>query len=145
PRQGAVVPRRLRLQPARHRRRLDPRLRGGGRGQPGRPVPRQPGLRLGAVPRHAGLLQPLLQRRALPEQPAALRGGGDRRRRRHADGLLPVTTPAAPPAPGGLGRRAGWALALVATATMAVSYIDRQTLSVLAPTITRALDVSDHA
>lgn len=48
-----------------------------------------------------------------------------------------VTTP-------GVSRRAVWALALAATLTMAVSYVDRQTLSVLAPTVTRALGISDH-
>jgi ACS family hexuronate transporter-like MFS transporter len=42
-----------------------------------------------------------------------------------------------------LSRRSAWAIALVATFTMAVSYVDRQTLSVLAPTVTRALGVSD--
>ncbi len=42
-----------------------------------------------------------------------------------------------------LSRRRAWALTLVATFTMAVSYIDRQTLAVLAPTVTRALRISD--
>ncbi len=41
-------------------------------------------------------------------------------------------------------RRAGWALALVATFTMVVSYVDRQTIAVLAPTVTRALGISDR-
>src|SRR5262249_1898877 len=36
-----------------------------------------------------------------------------------------------------------WALALTATATMAVSYVDRQTLAVLAPTVTRELGISE--
>lgn len=36
-----------------------------------------------------------------------------------------------------------WALALTATFTMAVSYIDRQTLAVLAPVVTRTLAISD--
>ena len=40
-------------------------------------------------------------------------------------------------------RAVGWPLALVATTTMAISYVDRQTLSVLAPTVTRALGLSD--
>lgn len=45
----------------------------------------------------------------------------------------------------GLGRGRGWALALLATYTMAVSYLDRQTLAVLAPTVTRALDIDEEA
>lgn len=44
-----------------------------------------------------------------------------------------------------LSRRHGWALALAATFTMAVSYFDRQTLSVLAPTVTAALGISDQS
>lgn len=40
-------------------------------------------------------------------------------------------------------RRLGWALALTSTLTMAVSYFDRQTLAVLAPTVTKALDISN--
>src|SRR4051812_20187760 len=44
----------------------------------------------------------------------------------------------------GLSRRAAWALALVATLTMAVSYVDRQTLAVLSPTVTKALAISDE-
>jgi MFS transporter, ACS family, hexuronate transporter len=47
------------------------------------------------------------------------------------------------PGPQGLSRGAAWALALAATLTMAVSYFDRQTLAVLAPTVTRALGISD--
>jgi MFS family permease len=35
-------------------------------------------------------------------------------------------------------------VAIVATLTMTVSYIDRMTLSVLAPTVTKALDISDE-
>lgn len=42
-----------------------------------------------------------------------------------------------------LTRRQAWALALVATFTMAVSYFDRQTLAVLAPDVTRALNLSE--
>jgi ACS family hexuronate transporter-like MFS transporter len=38
----------------------------------------------------------------------------------------------------------GWALALTATFTMAVSYFDRQTLAVLAPTVTKELNISDQ-
>ena len=44
-----------------------------------------------------------------------------------------------------LTRPQGWALALTATLTMAVSYVDRQTLAVLAPTVTKALGISDAA
>ena len=36
-----------------------------------------------------------------------------------------------------------WTLALAATLTMAVSYFDRQTLAVLAPTVTKELGISD--
>jgi ACS family hexuronate transporter-like MFS transporter len=43
-----------------------------------------------------------------------------------------------------LSRRGAWALALTATLTMAVSYVDRQTLAVLAPTVTKALDISEQ-
>src|SRR5688500_5386645 len=42
-----------------------------------------------------------------------------------------------------LSRQRAWALALVATFTMAVSYVDRQTLAVLAPSVCEALDISD--
>jgi ACS family hexuronate transporter-like MFS transporter len=44
-----------------------------------------------------------------------------------------------------LSPRAGWALVLVATATMAVSYVDRQAVAALAPTITTDLGISDSA
>jgi ACS family hexuronate transporter-like MFS transporter len=44
----------------------------------------------------------------------------------------------------GLSRRAAWALALAATLTMSVSYVDRQTLAVLAPTVTKALGISEQ-
>lgn len=42
-----------------------------------------------------------------------------------------------------LPRSTAWALALTATSTMAVSYLDRQALAVLAPTITKALDINE--
>lgn len=42
-----------------------------------------------------------------------------------------------------LSRRRGWTLALVATFTMAISYLDRQVLAVLAPTVTKALEIDD--
>ncbi|HEV8321081.1 MAG TPA: MFS transporter [Myxococcota bacterium] len=45
----------------------------------------------------------------------------------------------------GLTRRQAWALALTATLTMAVSYVDRQTFAVLAPTVTKELGISDSA
>jgi MFS transporter, ACS family, hexuronate transporter len=44
-----------------------------------------------------------------------------------------------------LSRRQAWKVAIVATLTMTVSYFDRQTLSVLAPEVTKALDISDEA
>jgi MFS transporter, ACS family, hexuronate transporter len=44
-----------------------------------------------------------------------------------------------------LSRGAAWALALVATLTMAVSYVDRQTLAVLAPRVTAELGISEQA
>ena len=44
-----------------------------------------------------------------------------------------------------LGRGRGWALALCATFTMAVSYLDRQTLAVLAPTVTAELRIDEQA
>lgn len=42
-----------------------------------------------------------------------------------------------------LSRTHAWVIALVATLTMTVSYIDRQTLSVLGITVTEALDMTD--
>jgi len=44
-----------------------------------------------------------------------------------------------------LARRDAWAVALVATLTMTVSYVDRATFSVLAIEVTKALDISDEA
>ncbi|MBL8715477.1 MAG: MFS transporter [Myxococcales bacterium] len=44
-----------------------------------------------------------------------------------------------------LTRRRAWAIALVATFTMAISYVDRQTLSVLAPTVTAKLNIGEEA
>lgn len=51
------------------------------------------------------------------------------------------------PIPGGapLSRRAAWALALTATLTMSVSYIDRQTLSAIAPSVQKALGIPDSS
>ena len=40
-------------------------------------------------------------------------------------------------------RRLGWALTLVATFTMSISYVDRQAFAILSPTITRELDIKD--
>ena len=42
-----------------------------------------------------------------------------------------------------LSRFHGWALALIATFTMAVSYVDRQALAAIAPTVTKALEISE--
>ena len=42
-----------------------------------------------------------------------------------------------------LSKTDAWQLALLTTLAMSLSYVDRQTLSVLAPTITRALGISD--
>jgi len=42
-----------------------------------------------------------------------------------------------------LSRPVAWAVVIVAMLTMTVSYIDRTTLAVLAPTVTKALDISD--
>lgn len=42
-----------------------------------------------------------------------------------------------------LGKLHAWAVAAVATTVMSVSYIDRQTLAALAPTVKKALDI-DH-
>jgi ACS family hexuronate transporter-like MFS transporter len=44
-----------------------------------------------------------------------------------------------------LSRPAAWALALVATLTMSVSYIDRQTLAAIAPSVQKALSIPDSA
>jgi ACS family hexuronate transporter-like MFS transporter len=44
-----------------------------------------------------------------------------------------------------LARRDAWPVAVVAMLTMTVSYVDRQTFSVLAPTITKQLDISESA
>lgn len=43
-----------------------------------------------------------------------------------------------------LGTVRAWAIVFVATATMAISYLDRQVLSVLAPTVTDELDISEE-
>ena len=58
--------------------------------------------------------------------------------------MLPSSSPFTPTV-GGLSRRQAWALTLVATFTMAVSYIDRQTLSVIAPTVQAKLGIDDVA
>lgn len=42
-----------------------------------------------------------------------------------------------------LSRTHAWALALIATLTMAVSYVDRQALAAIAPTVTKALAISE--
>lgn len=44
-----------------------------------------------------------------------------------------------------LSRRGAWAVAIVATLTMTVSYMDRATLTVLAPSVTKALGISEAA
>jgi MFS transporter, ACS family, hexuronate transporter len=44
-----------------------------------------------------------------------------------------------------LPRSLAWGVALVATLTMAVSYMDRTALSVLAPTVTKAMGISEPA
>jgi ACS family hexuronate transporter-like MFS transporter len=44
-----------------------------------------------------------------------------------------------------LPRRVAWSVALAATFTMTVSYIDRTTLAVLAPSVTKDLDISETA
>ena len=58
--------------------------------------------------------------------------------------MIPAADPFTPTA-GGLSRRQAWVLTLVATFTMAVSYIDRQTLSVIAPTVQAQLGIDDVA
>jgi MFS transporter, ACS family, aldohexuronate transporter len=58
--------------------------------------------------------------------------------------MIPSPSPFAAPA-GGLSRRHAWVLTLVATFTMAVSYVDRQTLSVIAPTVQAKLGIDDVA
>lgn len=44
-----------------------------------------------------------------------------------------------------LSRRVAWTVTIVATLTMTVSYIDRATFSVLAPTVSKALDLDEQA
>jgi len=44
----------------------------------------------------------------------------------------------------GLSRRGAWTVAIVATLTMTVSYIDRATFGVLAPSVTAALNISEE-
>jgi ACS family hexuronate transporter-like MFS transporter len=56
--------------------------------------------------------------------------------------MIPSSSPFAPP--GGLSRRQAWALVFVATFTMAVSYVDRQTLAVIAPTVQAKLAIGDE-
>jgi ACS family hexuronate transporter-like MFS transporter len=48
-------------------------------------------------------------------------------------------------APSELSTRRGWAVALVATLAMSVSYLDRQVLAVLAPTVTSELGIGEVA
>ena len=47
------------------------------------------------------------------------------------------------PPTGTVSRQTAWLVAMVATLTMTVSYIDRATLAVLAPTVTKVLDISE--
>jgi MFS transporter, ACS family, hexuronate transporter len=56
--------------------------------------------------------------------------------------MIPTSSPFAPA--GGLSRRHAWALTLVATFTMAVSYVDRQTLAVIAPTVQAKLGIGEQ-
>ncbi len=56
--------------------------------------------------------------------------------------MIPTPSPTSPA--GGLSRRHAWALTLVATFTMAVSYVDRQTLAVIAPTVQLKLGFDDQ-
>lgn len=42
-----------------------------------------------------------------------------------------------------VSRQTAWLVAIVATLTMTVSYIDRATLAVLAPTVTKVLDINE--
>lgn len=42
-----------------------------------------------------------------------------------------------------ISRKHAWALTIVATLTMAVSYVDRQALAALAPTVTKTFDISE--
>ena len=44
-----------------------------------------------------------------------------------------------------ISRRAAWAVVLCATLTMTVSYVDRTALAVLAPSVTKALHISETA
>ena len=56
----------------------------------------------------------------------------------------PDAAPSRPPAPSAAGERsAGWAVAVAATLGMSVSYIDRQTLAAIAPSVRAALTI-DH-
>lgn len=54
-----------------------------------------------------------------------------------------METPPRPARPAALSPGLAWALALTATFTMSVSYVDRQTLAALAPTVTKALHIDD--
>lgn len=56
-----------------------------------------------------------------------------------------MSAPAEAGASAGPGRALSWALVGAATFTMAVSYVDRQTLAVLAPTVCQALSIDDEA
>jgi hypothetical protein len=42
-----------------------------------------------------------------------------------------------------LSRERAWTVAIVATLTMTVSYVDRSTLAVIAPSVTKALDIGE--
>ena len=66
------------------------------------------------------------------------------------DTMRAVTDPAAAPSPSPVAaavaspRRGGWGVAIAATLGMSVSYIDRQTLAAIAPSVRTALAI-DHA
>jgi ACS family hexuronate transporter-like MFS transporter len=45
---------------------------------------------------------------------------------------------------GALSRQRGWLVAIIATLTMTVSYIDRQTIAALSPTVMSALDMNEE-
>lgn len=58
---------------------------------------------------------------------------------------MPASAPRPSTAPGALTltRRQGWTLAIVATLTMAVSYVDRQVLAAIAPSVQAALHLNN--
>src|SRR5262249_19130289 len=90
------------------------------------------------------------RRQGRPDRPEGARGGGRRAARQLRAPVAQVGGGAARRQsltdleyrPGMLSRRTAWIVAIAATLTMTVSYIDRQALAVLSVAVTKDLDIS---